>query len=64
MSRLALDAGTRARLQNFSSPVLSPAREMERFKQLVQDIGLVDYRREWGWSDYCRPLGDNDFVCE
>ena len=38
-------------------------RQTERFRQLVVDEGLLDYWREWGFSDYCRPDGDS-FVCD
>ena len=63
-SRYFLDVGYREIARHFSNSVVSPARKTERFKPLVQDIGLVDYWRERGWGDYCRPLGDDDFVCE
>jgi TolB-like protein len=38
-------------------------RQTERFRQLVVEEGLLDYWREWGFSDYCRPDGDS-FVCD
>ena len=38
-------------------------RQSERFRQLVVDEGLLDYWREWGFSDYCRPDGDS-FTCD
>ena len=40
-------------------------RPTEGFKQLVTDMGLVDYWRETGnWADKCRPLeGSDDFEC-
>ena len=38
-------------------------RQTERFRQRVVDEGLLDYWREWGFSDYCRPDGDS-FVCD
>ena len=37
-------------------------RQTEFFRNKVIDSGLLDYWREWGWSDYCRPDGDS-FVC-
>ncbi len=65
ISPLVLDAGWHGPLEGFSNPVVSPARKTERFKQLVQDVGLVDYWRERGWSDYCRPSGTTtSFVSE
>lgn len=44
-------------------PVMSDARRLPRFKQLVTDSNLVEYWRAYGWADYCRPLGDAEFVC-
>ena len=32
----------------------------EEFKEIVRDMGLVDYWREFGWNDYCRPVGEDD----
>jgi hypothetical protein len=34
------------------------------FKRLLTSLRLVDYWREEGWGDLCRPLGDHDFECE
>jgi TolB-like protein len=40
-------------------------RRLPGFKDLVRDVGLVDYWRTTGkWGDFCRPLGDDDFECE
>jgi hypothetical protein len=27
-------------------------------------VGLEEYYREFGWNDFCRPLGLEDFECE
>ena len=45
-------------------PLMSDVRKLAEFRQFVTDVGLVDYWREYGWSDFCRPLGNEDFVCE
>ena len=45
-------------------PVMSDVRRLPEFKQFVTDVKLVDYWREYGWSDYCRPIGTEDFICE
>jgi TolB-like protein/DNA-binding winged helix-turn-helix (wHTH) protein len=45
-------------------PLLGDVRELQQFKELVRDLGLVDYWRVHGWSDFCRPVTDDDFVCE
>jgi len=46
------------------SPAYASIRKTERFKSYVRAVGLVDYWRTRGWPDGCRPLGDNDFVCD
>ena len=33
------------------------------FKGFLRRIGLVDYWREHGWREVCRPLGADDFEC-
>ncbi len=51
-------------------PLMKDVRMLPGFKDLVRDIGLVDYwRRSGHWSDFCRPVssgngGDNDFECK
>jgi hypothetical protein len=50
------------RLQFMREPLMDDARRLTGFKQLVIDIGLVDYWREFGWANACRPIGDTDFV--
>jgi len=40
-------------------------RRLPGFKDLVQNVGLVDYWRSTGnWGDFCKPIGDDDFECE
>ena len=35
-----------------------------RFEDLLRDQGIHDYRRATGkWSDFCEPVGDDDFEC-
>lgn len=45
-------------------PLMSEVRQLPEFKQFVRDVRLIDYWKEYGWSDYCRPLGPDDFVCQ
>jgi TolB-like protein/tetratricopeptide (TPR) repeat protein len=45
-------------------PNMAPLRKTERFKMHMRKIGLVDYWRERGWPDLCKPVGANDFACE
>ena len=44
-------------------PVLKRVRTTDAFKQIVKDHGLVDYWREFGWGDFCKPTDGNDFEC-
>jgi len=47
-------------------PKMQELRKTPRFKEFVREIGLVDYWKEYGWPDtnICRPVGDDDFVCD
>lgn len=45
-------------------PVLRDVRKRPGFRKIVIDLGLVDYWRVYGWSDFCHPLGGNDFACD
>ena len=38
-------------------------RQDPRFRELVVETGLLDYWRQWGWSDYCEADGDS-FRCD
>jgi TolB-like protein len=38
-------------------------RQDPRFRELVVESGLLDYWRQWGWSDYCEADGDS-FRCD
>lgn len=40
-------------------------RQLPGFKTFVSDAGLVDYWRDSGkWSDFCHPVGEDDFECD
>ena len=47
-----------------SSPQAGAIRQTQVFKDLLKDMGLLDYYREYGWPDLCHPLGDDDFECD
>ena len=47
----------------FWTPLTQAVRTTPEFKQVLVDIGLVEYYRERGWNDFCRPLGESDFEC-
>jgi tetratricopeptide (TPR) repeat protein len=45
-------------------PIMKGVRQTPRFKKIIKEIRLVDYWKEYGWPDLCRPVGDDDFVCD
>jgi TolB-like protein/Tfp pilus assembly protein PilF len=47
-----------------SHPRFGEFRKDAAFKRLLASLRLVDYWREEGWGDLCRPLGDHDFECD
>ena len=44
-------------------PFFGDMRKTQEFNDLVVDLGLERFYREYSWPDYCRPLGDDDFEC-
>ena len=42
---------------------MSGMRQQPGFRDLVQTLGLVDYWREFGWGDFCRPVDEERFDC-
>ena len=59
-----LRAGNVITQSTFWGPAWAPARRTEGFKSFARDAGLVEYWRQHGWPDLCRPQGDTDFVCD
>ena len=51
------------RMTEVWGPAYAPARSSPSFKTLMQDMGLVDYWRTYGWANKCRPVGATDFEC-
>jgi len=47
----------------FNYPIMSPLFNTEPYKRLVRRINLEDFWRENGFPVNCRPVGDDDFVC-
>ncbi len=68
-AELALDITRREAERNLTRmyylwrPVMADMRALDGFKDLVRDIGLVDYWRAYEWPEYCRPRGADDFDC-
>jgi TolB-like protein len=44
-------------------PVMRDVRRLPGFKQLVRDMGLVDFWRKTTWPDLCKPVDADDFEC-
>jgi len=50
---------------NLWRPGFRNARALPAFKDLLREIGLVDYWRATGnWGDFCRTIGADDFECK
>ena len=45
-------------------PLMAEVRTRPEFRDMLRELGLVAYWREYGWSDFCRPTGEYDFECE
>jgi TolB-like protein/tetratricopeptide (TPR) repeat protein len=48
---------------NLWQPYMHNVRQVPGFKEFARELGLIDYWREYGWSNFCRGVG-NDFECE
>jgi len=46
------------------TPQLAEMRRLPEFMAYLREIGMVDYWKEYGWPDICRPLGKDDFQCD
>jgi TolB-like protein len=70
--KLALDVAiasvrtnwTRLKIFWDSTSIAKQMRRTDTFKELLTEIGLVDFYREYGWPDRCRPLSEEDFECD
>jgi hypothetical protein len=68
---MALEALRRALIERHGPQLLqlwlpseSNVRADPRFKDIVRELGLVDYWRTTGnWGDFCKPVGKDDFEC-
>jgi TolB-like protein len=39
-------------------------RQAPRFREQIIESGLLDYWRQWGWSDYCSADEEQEFRCD
>lgn len=46
------------------TPKLKHFRQSGAFRQRIRDSGMLDYWREHGWPEKCRPIGEDDFECD
>jgi hypothetical protein len=44
-------------------PTAAALRKTERFEKFIRDAGLVEYWRESGWPDLCKPTTGENFEC-
>ena len=43
---------------DFWTPEGAPLRRLPGFGKLVEGLGLVDYWKQYGWPDDCRPVDE------
>jgi len=60
---LGEDVSTEQRFLPMFHSDAGAVRQHPRFREFVVESGLLDYWRQWGWSDYCEPDGDS-FRCD
>ncbi len=64
-SELALDALRRSPDPLwFWNPLMKEVRSMPGFRAIARELGLLDYWREYGWGDFCRPASEDEFNCD
>jgi hypothetical protein len=44
-------------------PSRKGVRELPGFRKYIEENGLVNYWKKYGWPDVCYPVGENDFAC-
>ena len=45
-------------------PQLKEMRQLNEFKALLREIGIVAHWQEYGWPAICRQRGNDDFDCD
>lgn len=61
---LAIDALKRCPApMYFWHKVMKDVRQTPGFKDLIRQLDLEEYYREFGWNDFCYPLNSEEFAC-
>ena len=47
-----------------SSKQAGEMRQTAVFRESLEDLGLLDFYRNYGWPDLCRAVGEQDFECD
>lgn len=55
---------TRIRYGTLWYPVMAEVRKLPEFEAFIREMNMDKYWRQFGWSDFCWPIGDDDFECE
>ena len=45
-------------------PFMANLRRQPEFEDVVRQLGLPEYWREFTWADRCHPVGAEDFACD
>jgi len=49
---------------NIWYPFMGEARNSDLFKNLTQEVGVIEFWQEYGFPPQCRPVGDDSFNCD
>ena len=47
-----------------SSKQAGEMRQTAVFRETLEEMGLLDFYRNYGWPDLCRAVGEQDFECD
>jgi hypothetical protein len=57
------EAGNGESIPTLWVPMMRDVRRLPAFRELARASGLLAYWQAYGWPDYCRPVGKDDFTC-
>ena len=58
------DVPMEARWFPFFFPDARALRQHPGFREMAMEQGMLEYWQQVGWSDYCEPVGEDDFRCD